>query len=103
MHGMIIGHGTDDQNGRGYRVRVTITDHGITRKKRHITLTKILAEYYLQTEMSRAKQTLAADSVNSLNISHSSIKMINVIEQICKKRQYKQGKCQKHIMCRTTE
>ena len=35
MFRMIIGHGTDDNNG-SYRVRVTKTGHAITRTKRHI-------------------------------------------------------------------
>ena len=47
MHGVIIGHGTDDYNGRSYRVRVTEIDHVLIAIKIHIKSTNKPAENYL--------------------------------------------------------
>ena len=51
MHEMIIRYGTDNHNGRGYRVRVNKTGYEITRMKTHVKPTNMSAEHYLQNEM----------------------------------------------------
>ena len=66
MHGIIIGHGTNNQNGRSYTIRVTKTGCAITRMKKHITPTYITAEDCLQIEMTKAYQTLTADILNEM-------------------------------------
>ena len=48
IHVMIIGNETDDHNGRNYRIRVTKTEHAISRMKRHLKLNNISAEDCLQ-------------------------------------------------------
>ena len=66
MYETIIGHKTDDHNGRGYRVQVTKRGCAITRMKRDLKPTNILAEDYIQNQITKANQTLAADTLNEL-------------------------------------
>ena len=66
MHWKITGHVTDNHNGRSYRVRVTNIGRVTTRMKRQIKPTNITAEDYLQNEMAKGNQTLAADGLNKL-------------------------------------
>ena len=56
--------GTDDHNGRNYRIRVTKTECAKTRMKKHIKPTNILAEDYLQKDMTKANLILAPDSLD---------------------------------------
>ena len=66
-YGTVIGHASDDHNGRNYRIRVTkIGLMFITIMKRYVMATPISTEDYLRNEASKAKYPCTADRVNEL-------------------------------------
>ena len=65
-HGTIVGNGTEDHNGRSYKLRVNMTRCTIIRVKKHVTATPILREDYLRNEMSKANQPQTQDKANKL-------------------------------------
>ena len=64
MCGSVVIHGTEDHNGRSYKIKVTMTGYTIKRKKRHIKATTISAEDYLRNE--KANQPQTNDKFNKL-------------------------------------
>ena len=54
MHETVTRHGSEDHNGRCYKIKVTKTGCTITGTKRHMETSKISTEDYLRNEMSKA-------------------------------------------------
>ena len=65
MHGTVVGHGTEDHNGRSYKIRVTRI-RCTTHTKRHMKATPISPEDYLRNEMSKANGPQTDDKFNEL-------------------------------------
>ena len=71
-HGNMVGYGTDNHKGRSYKVYVMKTGCVITRTKRQVRATPILAEDYLRKETFKANRPQADDKLNEL-IDHFAI------------------------------
>ena len=56
MHGTTVGHGTDDDKGRSYKVGVMKTGCIITRMRRRVKATSLSAEDHVRRNLSKANR-----------------------------------------------
>ena len=58
MHGTIPGPGSDDHNGRSYKIRMTKIGHTITRTRRHMKSIPITAEDYIHYQVKKTNKLI---------------------------------------------
>ena len=66
MHERIIRHGSEDHNGKCYKIKVTMTGCIITKTKSPVTATPISAEHYLRNEIMKDKKWCTDNKLNKL-------------------------------------
>ena len=66
MHVRIVGHGSDADKGKSYKIRMMKTKCIITRTRRQVKATPISVKDYLSEEMSKANRPQAYDNLSKL-------------------------------------
>ena len=66
MNGTIVGHGSYGHEGISYQIRITRLGHVITRAKRHIKTSQIMAEEYLRKEVLKKSTSQVNENLKNL-------------------------------------